>query len=110
MKTILIFLIPYFPSTLHTASVEALPGSLVCLLGQPAIFKFYFPVSDLVTWSQLGTVFFSESEVTEAIQQNLTGKKKREREKNNQPIKFHRGEEFVRSYFSAVTREMPTIL
>jgi hypothetical protein len=52
MKTILIFLIPYFPSILHTTSVETLPGSLVCLLGQPVMLLFYLAVSDLFTWAQ----------------------------------------------------------
>jgi hypothetical protein len=103
MKTILLSIIPYFPSILQTTSVETLPGSLVCLLGQPAIFFIDLAVCDLIAWSQESIVFFSGSEVTEAIQQSSNGKQKK-------TIKFHGGEAFVKSYFSTVTREMPSIL
>jgi len=105
MKTVLIFLIPYFRSIMHTASVETLPGCLVCLLGQPAMLLFYLAVSDLVTWSQ-ESIFLRVKSQKPFSRVQLAKRK----EKTNQPIKLHGGETFARSCFSTVTREMPSIL
>jgi len=60
MKTILIFLIPYFPSILHTTSIETVPGSLVCLRGQPTIFLFHLADSSCYVVTRKYNIFLRE--------------------------------------------------